>query len=89
VICKIWYLISRTASEDDAHRGNNDDRSVGAFAVKPRAFGAPLAALGLDRSARPSSYDATLLEVVDDAPTDCGLSRSRSPASGPGSRRRL
>jgi hypothetical protein len=24
-------------SEDDAHRGNNDDRSVGGFAVKPRA----------------------------------------------------
>ena len=44
--CKIWYLISRTVSEDDAHRGNNDDRSVGAFAVKPRAYGAPLCGIG-------------------------------------------
>jgi hypothetical protein len=44
--CKIWYLISRTVSEDDAHRGNNDDRSVGAFAVKRRAFGAPLCGIG-------------------------------------------
>jgi len=44
--CKIWYLICRTVSEDDAHRGNNDDRSVGAFAVKPRAFGAPLCGIG-------------------------------------------
>jgi hypothetical protein len=35
-------------------RGNNYDRSVCAFAVKPRAFGAPHAALGLDRSAQPS-----------------------------------
>jgi hypothetical protein len=26
--------------------GNNDDRSVGAFAVKPRAFGAPLCGIG-------------------------------------------
>src|SRR5215831_21251855 len=34
LICKIWYLISRTVFEDDAHRGSNDDRSVGAFAVK-------------------------------------------------------
>jgi hypothetical protein len=34
--------IDLSVSEHDAHRGNNDDRSVGAFAVKPRAFGAPL-----------------------------------------------
>jgi len=27
---------------------------TGTFAVKPRAFGAPQAALGLDRSAQPS-----------------------------------
>jgi hypothetical protein len=39
-------------SEDDAHRGNMDDRSVRAFAVKPRAFGGRYAALGLDRSTR-------------------------------------
>jgi hypothetical protein len=37
--CKIWCLISRTVSEDDAHRGNMDDCSVRAFAVKPSAFG--------------------------------------------------
>jgi hypothetical protein len=46
--------MSRTVSEDDAHRGNNDDRSVGAFAVKARTFGATLCGIGLDRSARPS-----------------------------------
>ena len=45
-ICKIWYLISRTVSDDDAHRGNIDDRSVRAFAVKPRAFGAPPCGIG-------------------------------------------
>jgi hypothetical protein len=33
-----------------AHRGDNYDSSDCAFAVKPRAFGAPQAALGLDRS---------------------------------------
>jgi hypothetical protein len=46
VSCKIWYLISRTVSEDDAHRDNIDDRSVGAVAVKPRALGAPLCGIG-------------------------------------------
>jgi hypothetical protein len=40
-------------SEDDAHHGKNDDRSVRAFAVKPRALRRH-AALGLDRSTRPS-----------------------------------
>jgi hypothetical protein len=49
MVCKIWYLISRTVSEDDAHRDNIDDRSVDAVAVKPRALGARYAALGLDR----------------------------------------
>jgi len=33
-------------------RGENYDCSDCAFAVKPRAFGAPQAALGLDRSAQ-------------------------------------
>jgi len=33
-------------SEGDAHRGNNDDRLVGAVAVKARAFGAPLCGIG-------------------------------------------
>jgi hypothetical protein len=44
--CFDLYLISRTVSEDDAHRGNMDDRSVRAFAVKPRGFGAPLCGVG-------------------------------------------
>ena len=48
-----WPLAARTQQPMlivgvvvDAHRGNNDDRSVGAFAVKPRAFGAPLCGIG-------------------------------------------
>jgi hypothetical protein len=41
LICKICYLISRTVSEDNGHRDAMHDRSVRAFAVKPRAFGAP------------------------------------------------
>ena len=32
--------------DDAVHRGNTDGRSVRAFAVKPRAFGAPLRGLG-------------------------------------------
>jgi hypothetical protein len=35
-------------------RGDNYDGSGCAFAVKPRAFGAPQTALGLDSSAHPS-----------------------------------
>ena len=46
ISCKIWYLISRTVSEDNAHRDAMDDRSVRAFAVKPRAFGAPSCCVG-------------------------------------------
>ncbi len=46
VTCKNWYSISRAVSDNDAHRGNMDDRSVRAFAVKPRAFGAPLCGVG-------------------------------------------
>jgi hypothetical protein len=45
-MCKIWYLISRTVSDDDAHRGNINDRSVRAFAVKPPDFGAALCGVG-------------------------------------------
>jgi hypothetical protein len=45
-ICKIWYLISRTVSDDDAYCGDIDDRSVRVFAVKPRAFGAPPCGIG-------------------------------------------
>jgi hypothetical protein len=44
--CKIWYLIFRTVSEDDAHSGNIDDCSARALAVKPRAFGAPPCGIG-------------------------------------------
>jgi hypothetical protein len=44
--CKIWYLTSRTVSDDDAQCGNADDRSVRVFAVKPRAFGAPPCGIG-------------------------------------------
>ena len=45
--CKIWYLISRTVSDDDAHCGDIDDRSVRAFAVKPAPSARRDAALGL------------------------------------------
>jgi hypothetical protein len=33
-------------SDGGAHRGSSDDCSVGAFAVKPRAYGAPLCGFG-------------------------------------------
>jgi hypothetical protein len=36
VLPAFWYLISRTLSEQDVHRRNLDDRSVRAFAIKPR-----------------------------------------------------
>ncbi len=35
-------MACRTLSDDHAHRGANDYRSARTFAVKPRAFGAPL-----------------------------------------------
>ena len=35
-MCKIWYLISRTVSEDDAHRGNTIARSALGFALHGR-----------------------------------------------------
>src|SRR5262245_56428200 len=38
ISCKIWYSISQTMSDRD--------RSIHAFAVKPRAFGAPLSGFG-------------------------------------------
>src|SRR5262249_48673688 len=52
--CKIWYLIFRTGSEDDAHRGKIDDRSAAPSPSSPRLRRALPWALGLDRSARPS-----------------------------------
>ena len=42
ISCKIWYSISQTVSD----LGNIHDRSIRAFAVKPRAFGAPLSGFG-------------------------------------------
>ena len=44
--CRNWYSIFRTVSDDVAHRDHRDDRSVRGFAVKPRAFGAPLCGFG-------------------------------------------
>jgi hypothetical protein len=35
-----------TTTNDRAHRGNKDDSSVRALAVKPRACGAPLRGFG-------------------------------------------
>ena len=42
LICKIWYSISQTVSD----LGSIYDRSIRAFAVKPRAYGAPLRGFG-------------------------------------------
>jgi hypothetical protein len=41
-MCKIWHSIFQTLSD----LGNIDDRSIRAFAVKPRAFGAPQSGFG-------------------------------------------
>jgi len=46
-MCKIYYLISRTVSDDDPHCSDIDDRSVRAFAVKPAPSARRDAALGL------------------------------------------
>ena len=43
--CKIWYSISRRVSDGHASL-QADRRSIRAFAVKPRAFGAPLCEFG-------------------------------------------
>ena len=43
---KNWYSTLRTVSDHRAHRGHTNDSSVRAFAVKPRAFGAPLCGFG-------------------------------------------
>ena len=50
--CKNWYPTSRTLSDDQAHRGAKDHRSVRTFAVEParilrREAFVPLS--GLDR----------------------------------------
>jgi hypothetical protein len=58
----MWYSISRTVSDDDAHRGG---MMIARFAVKPRAYGAPQKrALGLDRSARPSNFGDRAANVL-------------------------
>jgi hypothetical protein len=44
--CKIWYLIFRTVSDGQPASRQMDDRSIRAFAVKLRAFGAPLFGFG-------------------------------------------
>ena len=43
-ICRISNL--PTVALDAVHRGNTNDRSVRALAVKPRACGAPLRGVG-------------------------------------------
>jgi len=45
-------------------RGDNDDCSGCAFAVKPRAFGAPQAALGIDCSAQPGMGSAIAANAI-------------------------
>ena len=71
IICNILYSISHTVSDLD----NIYDRSIRAFAVEPRAFGAPLSGFGLDCSARPSK----LLPVPRRHPTTgCTLLRTMS-----------
>ena len=50
---------NKTAPNDLVRRGDNYDGSGCGLAVKPRAFGAPQAALGLDRSAHPSNGPAS------------------------------
>ena len=64
VICKIWYSISQTVSD----LGNIHDRSIRAFAVKPRAFGAPLSGFW----ARPLTGRANCCPCRD-APPDNGV----------------
>ena len=44
--CKNWYSTLRTVSDHRAHRDRTNDSSVRAFAVKTRAFGAPLRGFG-------------------------------------------
>jgi hypothetical protein len=44
--CINWYSTLRTVSDHRAHRGPTNDSSVRAFAVKTRAFGAPLRGFG-------------------------------------------
>jgi hypothetical protein len=46
MICKNWYSTLRTVSDHRAHRRHTNDSSVRAFAVKTRAFGAPLRGFG-------------------------------------------
>jgi hypothetical protein len=65
--CKNWYSISRTASDSVAHRGNTDDRSVRAFTVKPRAFGAAGRRWGLTARRGQANLATMLQSVPNDA----------------------
>jgi hypothetical protein len=65
LICKIWYLISRTVSDDDPHCGDTDDRSVRAFAVKPAPSARRDAALGLTaRRGRANPATVPLMQLM-------------------------
>src|SRR4029450_11504097 len=55
------------------HRGTDDDRSARTLAVKPRAYGAPYRASGLDHSVRPSK----LADRADNA--RLSMDRNRNP----------
>jgi hypothetical protein len=52
--CKIWYLISRTVSDDDAHCGDMMIARSALSPLSPRLRRAALCGFRLDRSARPS-----------------------------------
>jgi hypothetical protein len=52
--CKIWYLISRTVSDDDAHCGDMMIARSALSPSSPRLRRAAICGIGLDRSARPS-----------------------------------
>ena len=54
MFCKIWYLISRTVSDDDAHCGDMMIARSALSPSSPRLRRAAICGIGLDRSARPS-----------------------------------
>ena len=54
ISCKIWYLISRTVSDDDAHCGDMMIARSALSPSSPRLRRAAICGIGLDRSARPS-----------------------------------
>jgi hypothetical protein len=52
--CKVWYLISRTVSDDDAYCGDMMIARSALSPPSPRLRRAAICGIGLDRSARPS-----------------------------------